>query len=259
VSPVSTSGFHVCPRFPHPNKPERKEAENQPGRRVSISLRPWKRQQSAIRLYTGKRRRTMPQTGICPYCKQTIPYGGSICCYCRKKLYWPRQYTQEQIHRNRIILSILAMTVLLGIPVLIMVNGSDSPPTPSGDMVVSNGSNSPPPASSEEWYSGGLSSSASMSEWTVASDRDQLATSADIATAALKLKYGSLHAAMQKLGTMESLRPYAIAVQSCMNTAVKRPPETTEESWRRVLQKQTVRDFGVGCLAELKVEGGVGF
>jgi hypothetical protein len=145
-----------------------------------------------------------------------------------------------------IILSILAVAVLLGIPVLIMVvsNGSDSPPSASGD---------------EGWYSGGHLASASMSEWMDASNRNQLATSADIATKALELKYGSLHAAMQKLETMENLRPYAIEVQACITAAGKQPPETTAELWGKVLQKQTVRDFGAACLAELKVEGGVDF
>ena len=98
-----------------------------------------------------------------------------------------------------------------------------------------------------------------MSEWMVTSYRIQLAPAADIATKGLELKYGSTREAMQRLDTMEHLRPYAVAVQACMNTAVKRSPETTEESWRMVLQKQTVRDFAVGCLAASKVEGGLDF
>ena len=98
-----------------------------------------------------------------------------------------------------------------------------------------------------------------MSEGMVTSYRIQLATAADIATKGLELKYGSTREAMQRLDTMEHLRPYAVAVRACMNTAVKRPPETTEESWRMVLQKQTVRDFAVGCLAASKVEGGLDF
>ena len=59
-----------------------------------------------------------------------------------------------------------------------------------------------------------------MSEWTVTSYRIQLATAADIAAKVLELKYGSTREAMQRLGTMEHLRPYAVAVQACKNTAV---------------------------------------
>lgn len=108
----------------------------------------------------------------------------------------------------------------------------------------------------QEWYSGGLSDSTSMSEWTHASNRDQLATAAAIAVMGLELKYGSTRAAVQKLGTMESLLPYAVEVLECMNTAVKGSPDITDADWQKILEKQTVRDFGVGCLAMLKVQGG---
>lgn len=124
------------------------------------------------------------------------------------------------------------------------------------DQVSATTASTTEKATAQEWYSGGLSDSTSMSEWTHASNRDQLATAADIAVKGLELKYGSTRAAMQKLGTMESLLPYAVEVLECMNTAVKGSPDITDADWQKILEKQTVRDFGVGCLAMLKVQGG---
>lgn len=204
----------------------------------------------------------MLEGALCQMCMKRISLTAKICPWCHTITSYGQRCAADPTLDSRLN-KIAGWTVAILLALMgacyIAINQGDH-----GDQEAASGADqatvpSTDKSADQEWYSGGLSSSASMSEWTVASDRDQLATSADIATAALKLKYGSLHAAMQKLGTMENLRPYAIAVQTCMNTAVKRPPETTEESWRKVLQKQTVRDFGVGCLAELKVEGGVGF
>ena len=90
-----------------------------------------------------------------------------------------------------------------------------------------------------------------MAEWMVATDRNQLATSADFATKALELRYGSLQAAIQRLGTMENLRPYAVEIKTCITTAGTRPAEMTADGWRLVLDKQQVNQIGAACVVLL--------
>jgi hypothetical protein len=86
-----------------------------------------------------------------------------------------------------------------------------------------------------------------------ASDRDRLATSADIAAKALDVKFGSLEAAMQKLGSMDNLRPYAAQVQVCITAAGEQPKNVTPAGWKKVLATQRVSEIGAACAMTLRL------
>lgn len=180
----------------------------------------------------------------CPMCMKSISARAKICPWCHTDTLYGKMCVADpsfEAKTNKFTMWFTAVLFLLIGACFIAVSTSDN----------KRASRNAETSTDEEWYSGGSLGSASMSEWTVATDRNQLATSADFATKALELKYGSLSAAMQKLGTMENLRPYAIAVQSCISAAGRQPPETTQELWGKVLQKQTVKDFGALCLVQL--------
>jgi hypothetical protein len=94
-----------------------------------------------------------------------------------------------------------------------------------------------------------------MAEWTAASDRDRLATSADFATSALAVKYGSMEEAIQKLGSnMDNLLPYATALQNCI-TAVGASDDlkkADKKRWRKSLTAMRMNVIGATCVVWLK-------
>jgi hypothetical protein len=116
--------------------------------------------------------------------------------------------------------------------------------TPPQSTNSSNGDN---------WYSGGHLSSVTMSQWMQASSRERLATSADIATKAFEIKFGSSDAAAEKLGSMDNLRPYAIEVETCISAAGAQPPNVAPAKWQKVLETQRVPDIAAACIVSLNI------
>jgi hypothetical protein len=65
-----------------------------------------------------------------------------------------------------------------------------------------------------EWYSGGTLHRATVGEWRNASYRDKLATAADWA-----LAYDRVKNTVLRSGSMETLKPYAIDLVTCVDGA----------------------------------------
>lgn len=68
-----------------------------------------------------------------------------------------------------------------------------------------------PLAASAQWYSGGTLHKARGSQWVVATEANRLATAADFAGVALGEE------AVQRLGSMNKLKPYAINIKACVD------------------------------------------
>jgi len=103
-----------------------------------------------------------------------------------------------------------------------------------------------------DWYVGGNLHSSSMTEWMNATEKNRLATSADIAIKVLEKKLGSTKAVSEKLGTMDNLKPYAIEIDTCITTAGSQPKNVSSEKWGKILMKQRVSEISAGCIVLMK-------
>jgi hypothetical protein len=101
-----------------------------------------------------------------------------------------------------------------------------------------------------EWTNGGNLSSASMSRWMEASARERVATAANFAARALKLRHDS-SAGMHEYGAVADLRTYSAKIEACISNAAGQPPEITEEHWSQALEQQDVNEIGAACALSL--------
>ncbi|MBN1841245.1 MAG: hypothetical protein JW883_03055 [Deltaproteobacteria bacterium] len=69
-----------------------------------------------------------------------------------------------------------------------------------------------------EWYENGTLHSASVAEWNAATYSNRLATAADMALSRPQIK-----AKVKNSGSIDTLRPFAIELLSCVNEAAAGP------------------------------------
>lgn len=100
----------------------------------------------------------------------------------------------------------LKALILMSSVLITLLAGCSSESTPSASSVAAA------PPQEDPWYVGGTLHQTYMGQWAVASERNRLATAADIAAAILKDRPGGPR-------TPDDVRPHAEALRSCIDAA----------------------------------------